>query len=89
MTRINFANPDLNTTYVGRNGTGKCIGIEIFDLSDNKCSRVMVAPINSQKKVANCNFEIPIEDIEAFANELLKIAGVVAFKLGNPEPAFK
>ena len=88
MTRINFTNPGITTTYVGRNGTGKCIGIEIIDLSDKKCPRVTIAPINSQKKVANCNIDIPIEDIEAFAAELLKIAGIVSFKLGDPEPAF-
>ena len=88
MTRINFTKPDITTTYVGRSGTGKCIGIEIVDLSDKKCPRVTIAPINSQKKVVNCNIDIPIEDIEAFAAELLKIAGVVTFKLGDPEPAF-
>ena len=88
MTQINFTNPGITTTYVGRNGTGKCIGIEIIDLSDKKCPRVTIAPINSQKKVANCNIDIPIEDIEAFAAELLKIAGIVSFKLGDPEPAF-
>lgn len=90
MTTINFTKPDITTTYVGRNGTGKCIGIDITNRIKAKGDLVgvTISPINSKGNVANCNIDIPFEDIEAFAAALLKIAGVVSFKLGAPEPAF-
>lgn len=90
MTTINFTKPDITTTYVGRNGTGKCIGIDITNRIKAKGDLVgvTISPINSKGNVANCNIDIPFEDIEAFAAALLKIAGVVSFKLGDPEPAF-
>ena len=88
MAQINFTKPDISTLYVGRNGTGKCIGIEIVDNSETELPSITIAPINSQKNVANCKIVIPIEDVEAFAAELLKIAGVTAFKLGKAVPAW-
>lgn len=88
MTRINFTKPSKNITYVGRNGTGVCTGIYIEDFSSTELNRVIIQPINSKGNIANCSIDIPIEDIEAFTAELLKIAGVVTFKLGDPEPAF-
>ena len=65
MTRINFTNNTNNNTFVGRNGTGMCRGIEVLDLTDKNPPKVMIAPINSKGKVANCNIDIPVEDIPA------------------------
>lgn len=85
MPRINFINPDITTTYIGRNGTGKCIGLDITERIKAKGDGVgvTIAPINSKGKVANCNIDIPIQDIEAFVAELIKIAGIVTFTLGD------
>ena len=44
--------------YIGRNGMGKQVGIEV--LSDT--TLVTLCPVNT-KGVANCMLEIPIDDL--------------------------
>ena len=47
------------TFYIGRNGSGKQIGLGIIDTDET----VMIGPINSKNRIANCAVNIPLEDI--------------------------
>lgn len=49
------------TTYLGRNGTGKCIGVNILPSLDQ--NNFWIAPINSKGNIARCEILIPIDAI--------------------------
>lgn len=52
----------LELTYLGRNGTGKCTGIEVMALGQGVHRRLMLSPINSKGCVAQrCNIDLPVD----------------------------
>ena len=57
------------TKYLGRNGTGKCIGVNIYDYTpmnskvEEHCNTIEISPINSKGDVARCSMIIPLEAI--------------------------
>ena len=59
MPNINFSDKQesCNLTYVGRNGTGKCAGLEILHL--DYVGRIQLSPLNSKGNIANCSIDIP------------------------------
>jgi hypothetical protein len=46
--------------YLGRNGYGKCCGVEIW----GDVETVRISPITSQGGVARCHIEIPNTELE-------------------------
>lgn len=61
------------TSYIGRNGHGKQIGIELLAIGEAKPGQIItLSPINSKGNVANCSMDIPVADIPAFVAELQK-----------------
>ena len=54
------------TTYTGRNGTFKCIGLHIL----NGGSYIVLAPINSKDTAGHCFIDIPVEDLDSVINAL-------------------
>jgi hypothetical protein len=52
----------IELTYLGRNGTGKCTGIEVMSLGQGIHERLMLSPINSKGCVAQrCNIDLPAD----------------------------
>jgi hypothetical protein len=56
---INF--PGNNLHYLGRNGSGKCEGMEVFRTSDGKS--IDLFPINSLGDTARCRIELPQDPV--------------------------
>ena len=88
MSKVLFTSHDITTTYTGRNGTGKCIGLNlttrIKTTGDVVC--VTIAPVNSKELVANCNIDIPVNDIDsviAALNEVKKTVHTHRMKAGE------
>lgn len=55
------------TNFTGRNGYGQCSGVEVLIVPDDK---LILIPLTSKGKEANCDFTIPIEDAEPFIKEV-------------------
>lgn len=55
---------DGETTYYGRNGSGRQTGIEI-SADEVHVDTVLLMPVNSKNKVANCAITIPVESINS------------------------
>jgi len=53
-------------TYMGRNGMGKMVGIEVMTGEKN----VYLTPINSRGYSANCELQIPYDSIDEIINAL-------------------
>ncbi len=70
------------TTFMGRNGRGRCKGIQIWD-SNNTIS---LLPITSKGVAANCDINIPAEDIHEFCSHLQ--ADLVSLVLQNIPPDY-
>ena len=52
----------IGLTYLGRNGTGKCHGIEVMAMGQGIHERLMISPINSKGVVAQrCNIDLPAD----------------------------
>lgn len=51
----------IDLTYFGRNGTGKCTGLEVMVLGEDIHQRVMISPINSKGAAARCNIDLPTD----------------------------
>ena len=52
----------IELTYLGRNGTGKCTGIEVMALGQGIHKRLMLSPINSKGVIASrCNIDLPAD----------------------------
>ena len=51
----------IELTYFGRNGTGKCMGIEVIALGEGRHKRLMISPINSKGAAARCNIDLPTD----------------------------
>jgi hypothetical protein len=47
---------DKEVIYVGRNGSGRQSGLEVELLGD----RVILEPVNSKGKTANCTIAVPV-----------------------------
>lgn len=68
-----------NLTFTGRNGTGKCIGVEI--VPNGTFTRTTLYPRTSRNQTANCDIDIPLEAeaigkiICALGHQLLDAAG--------------
>jgi len=60
------------TTYLGRNGRGRCIGIEVFKAIP-AYEEVWISPINSKKSIARCEIIIPVKDIPEIIKALQEI----------------
>jgi hypothetical protein len=60
---INFKQ---QVTFTGRNGTFKCVGVEVWELSN----RVTISPITSKGKIGRCDIDIPLENLGEFINAL-------------------
>lgn len=59
--------------YTGRNGTGKCRGvfIETLLMVDGSRGCVSIRPVNSKRRPANCEIQVPLEHLKALAEALL------------------
>lgn len=64
ITQIDFSRI---VTFTGRNGTFKCKGIEIMEISDN---RIMLSPVTSLGSIGRCNIDIPFENLQEFVDSL-------------------
>ncbi len=58
-------------TYIGRNGSGKQVGIEVLPIAHS--DHVTLCPVNG-KGIANCMLEIPTEDIPELISALQQAA---------------
>jgi hypothetical protein len=67
---VNFKRP---VTFTGRNGTFKCIGVELMECGD----RVQISPITSKGQIGRCDIDVPAEDVDAF---------IEAFQSLKPKP---
>lgn len=70
MNVIQFSNRKDNTTYTGRNGVGQCFGLDILITQNH----VVLSPVNSKGQVANCEINIPLEDIMKVAKTLAGVS---------------
>lgn len=70
-SKISFDNKV--TQYLGRNGIGKCTGIELLDARP-LYHEVWISPINSKDNVARCQISVPVEDIPEIIKALQEMA---------------
>lgn len=66
---ITFKNKRV-VSYIGRNGFGKQIGLEVLGMSNTKEAKVSLSPVNSKGDIANCIIDIPVADIPAVIKAL-------------------
>jgi len=69
ITEIRFKNNP--TTFLGRNGAFKCIGIEIWN--DDLFGEINIYPITSKGNTARCRIAIPIGEMDNFIDALKKV----------------
>ena len=52
----------IELTYLGRNGTGRCTGVEAMVMGQGINKRLMLSPINSKGVIASrCNIDLPVD----------------------------
>lgn len=59
------------TYFIGRNGHGKCTGVELMKLTTGPS--VIISPITSRGETANCEIAVPVEDIPALIHHMQDI----------------
>lgn len=59
------------TEFLGRNGYGKCSGIELFRINET----VSLVPLTSRGEPARCSTLIPIEAVPRLIEELKAFVG--------------
>jgi len=52
---VAYENPSVSDTYLGRNGTGKCFGVNVQTLTD----KVMLSAVNSKGGTGSCLIDVP------------------------------
>jgi hypothetical protein len=57
LQKISF--PDKQTSFLGRNGTGKCIGVELFRASPES-QTISIMPVTSKNETGRCKIIIPV-----------------------------
>ncbi len=81
---VNFSKP---TTFLGRNGVFKVIGITLAKVTggyDHKTPVIVIEPLTSRGLSGRCNIEIPVGDIPALITELQKFTPQVCKQCGSP-----
>lgn len=81
---VNFSKP---TTFLGRNGVFKVIGITLAKVTggyDHKTPVIVIEPLTSRGLSGRCNIEIPVGDIPALIAELQKFTPQVCKMCGAP-----
>lgn len=75
------------TSYLGRNGTAKCIGLTFIKYSNVHDSGkvISVSPINSRNGDGRCSIEIPKDHVIETALLLAKTAGLDLLELISDE----
>ncbi len=59
------------TEFLGRNGYGKCSGVELFKANDT----ISLVPLTSRGEPARCSVLIPIKAIPRLIEELKAVVG--------------
>ena len=54
-----------NSSYMGRNGSGKCMGVEIAHTPRHY---ITIQPINSKDRIASCCIQIPLTRVNKVCN---------------------
>ena len=63
------------TTFVGRNGTFTCAGVEAYTYySAHRENGVILTPFTGRGDLAKCNMEIPVSQLRAVIELLNKAA---------------
>ncbi len=62
-----------NTWFVGRNGMGKCAGVELLPCTHDVSKGVIISPLTSKGNVANCSIKIPFESLPQIIENLQTI----------------
>ena len=62
---------ERQTHFTGRNGYGKCNGIDLLPLDHNKS--LMIAPLTSRGDVGRCDIEVPMENLPELIAKLQEI----------------
>jgi hypothetical protein len=66
--RISF--PSGPTQFLGRNGSGKCVGVNVLHTADNS---IMLEPITSRGLIGRCFIEVPDEAIDGLITLLEQV----------------
>ena len=65
---IKFSNSDI-CGFLGKNGYGKCTGLEIY----NNGNKLTIYPITSREVTGRGYVQIPVKDIQLLIDELEKL----------------
>jgi hypothetical protein len=78
---------DKITSYLGRNGTAKCIGLSLieYDNVHDSGKVINITPINSRNDNGRCNIDIPKDHVIETALLLIKTAGLDLLELISDE----
>lgn len=71
MEKIHFS---TLTEFTGRNGVGKCSGVEVMPFSHE--DYILLTPLTSKGEIARCDFRIPKADAIKLAEALLRASKV-------------
>jgi len=73
----NYAHPHATkvkvgkgTTYLGRNGNGKVIGLSVSKMQIGGTELIEICPINSKGNIAQCYIQFPAQDIKEIIKAL-------------------
>lgn len=75
----NYAHPHATevkvgkgTTYLGRNGNGKVIGLSISKMQIGGTELIEICPINSKGNIAQCYIQFPAQHIKEVIEALIE-----------------
>jgi hypothetical protein len=73
----NYAHPHATevkvgkgTTYLGRNGNGKVIGLSVSKMQIGSTELIEICPINSKGNIAQCYIQFPAQDVKEIIKAL-------------------
>jgi hypothetical protein len=69
IKEVNFK--ERRTSYLGRNGPGHCIGLDLYFLTYD--DKLLITPINSKNKQARCDISIPGDDLQDMIDKLQEL----------------
>ena len=77
--RVDFKAAHDNVTFHGRNGTGKCRGVNLWlnEYTDREpdAATITIQPVTSKGNGANCSIDIPLGDADEVIRAMHKVIG--------------
>ena len=71
MIITKFFNSDVPVDALGRNGTMKCIGVNVSSWGTKDA--ISIQPINSKQRIGRCWINLPLEFVDKFIEQIKRV----------------